>query len=69
MELNLCVWHRTEDGGDTYNTTNVQFDPSILEFHPLLEETVLAYDEDHKELYVSNDFGETWMEIGMLFIS
>ena len=47
-------------------TTDVGFDPSTLEFHPNIEKAVLAYDEDHKELYISTDFGENWQKIGTL---
>ena len=43
---------------------SLNFDPSSLDFHPSLENSVLAFDEEHKELFVSDDFGESWDMIG-----
>ena len=57
------------NGGDSYLTTEVDFDPGSLLFHPTIVEVVLAYDEEHGDLYVSSDFGANWNRISEFILT
>jgi PKD repeat protein len=54
----------TENEGDSYSCVKVPFVPNDVDYSPFLEESVTAYDQTHKALFVSADHGKTWTSVG-----